>query len=30
MSPLVVGMAQELWPTHQGIELLYHPGLMSI
>jgi hypothetical protein len=30
MSPLVVGMAQELWPTYPGTEFLHHPELIPV
>ncbi len=30
MNPLIIDMAQQLWPNLQGIELLHHPDLMPL
>jgi Na+/H+ antiporter NhaD/arsenite permease-like protein len=30
MNPLIINMAQQLWPNLTGIELLHHPDLMPL
>ncbi len=30
MNPLIINMAQQLWPNLSGIELLHHPDLMPL
>ena len=30
MNPLIINMAQQLWPNLSGVELLHHPDLMPL